>query len=276
MSRPSIKPAITEKLDADTSISSVQRVDWQAWLRRWEAQQSGLIPLREIRFAAMLDVLETLLPSDFVALDLCCGPGSLSQRLLQRFPQARAVAVDLDPFLLAIGQGALGTVDGRLCWVEVDLRTPEWMDGLGETQFDAVLSTTALHWLPTPDLMQLYHQLGQVVRPGGLVLNGDHMNFASHLPQFQQCADAIRARHKREAALVVGAEQWQEWWDAARQTAAVQNLVAERDLRFTWRAPDNWCNPIYDLHEAALREAGFREVGTIWQYFGNRILMAVR
>src|SRR5260221_2404109 len=39
-------------------------------------------------------VLDTLLPQHFVALDLACGPGSMSQRLLSRFPQARCVAVD--------------------------------------------------------------------------------------------------------------------------------------------------------------------------------------
>jgi hypothetical protein len=30
------------------------------------------------------------------------------------------------------------------------------------------------------------------------------------------------------------------------------------------------------MHEAALADAGFREVGVIWQHMGNRVLMAVR
>ena len=38
-------------------------------------------------------------------------------------------------------------MDGRLRWVEVDLNTPAWIEALGVTQVDAVLSTTALHWL---------------------------------------------------------------------------------------------------------------------------------
>jgi hypothetical protein len=65
------------------------------------------------------------------------------QHLLQRFPQARCIAVDLDPFLLTIGRQTLGDMDGRLCWVEVDLNTPAWIEALGVTQVDAVLSTTA-------------------------------------------------------------------------------------------------------------------------------------
>ena len=64
----------------------IPQLDWQDWLRRYDQQQSTYLPDREERFTVMLDVLETLLPEQFVALDLACGPGSISQRLLARFP----------------------------------------------------------------------------------------------------------------------------------------------------------------------------------------------
>jgi len=70
-----------------------QQIDWLDWLQRWNAQQEGYIPEREAHFTAMFDALAALLPASFVALDLACGPGSISQRLLTRFPGARAIAV---------------------------------------------------------------------------------------------------------------------------------------------------------------------------------------
>lgn len=94
----------------DTDVQS--DIDWSDWLKRWDAQQAGYVPQREARFAAMFDVLAELLPPSFVALDLACGPGSVSQRLLARFADARAIAVDMDPVMLAIGRGALGTFSG--------------------------------------------------------------------------------------------------------------------------------------------------------------------
>src|SRR5436305_8621532 len=127
--------------------TAIPPLNWQDWMHRYDQQQSTYLPDREQRFTVMLDVLATLLPEHFVALDLACGPGSLSQRLLARFPQARCVAVDLDPVLLAIGKGALGTYDGRLRWIEADLRQDEWVDQLGPATFNAAVSTTALHWL---------------------------------------------------------------------------------------------------------------------------------
>jgi trans-aconitate methyltransferase len=90
-----------------------------------------LLPDREARFQAMLDVVEVLLPEEFVALDLACGPGAISQRLLSRFPKARSIAVGLDPVLLTMGQAVLGNMGGRLRWVEADLMTPEWVGKLG-------------------------------------------------------------------------------------------------------------------------------------------------
>ncbi len=63
-------------------------IDWPGWLRRWDAQQAGYVPNREARFTAMLDILEQLLPASFVAVDLGCGPGSISQRRAGRPPAA--------------------------------------------------------------------------------------------------------------------------------------------------------------------------------------------
>lgn len=128
-------------MDADVETE----IDWQDWLRRWDAQQTGYVPERETRFSAMLDVLDQLLPTSFVAVDLGCGPGSISQRMLARFPAASAIAVDMDPVMLALGQGALGTVEGRLRWVDADLSSPDWIDAIGAPRVDAVLSSTALH-----------------------------------------------------------------------------------------------------------------------------------
>jgi trans-aconitate methyltransferase len=258
-----------------TVTASHVPVDWHSWLRRWDVQQTGYLPDREARFTAMFDVLEALLPDEFVALDLACGPGAISQRLLARFPKARCVAVDLDPVLLTMGQSVLGTMGGRLRWVEADLTTPEWVVQLGEAQVDAVLSTTALHWLPAAHLLRVYRQLGELVRPGGVVLNGDNMKFRLSMATFQRVADAVKARQEEDAFRRRGVEDWTEWWQALAAEPALTELLEERQRRFAWRTIDEH-RPLYDVHEAALHDAGFREVGVIWQYMCNRVLMAIR
>ncbi len=250
-------------------------IDWGAWLRRWDAQQAAYLPDREERFAAMLDVLSALLPEEFVALDLACGPGAISQRLLARFPRARCVAVDLDPVLLAMGRGVLGHADGRLRWVTADLADPGWTEALGETSFDAVLSTTALHWLSVEPLVRLYADLGRIVREGGVVLNGDNLDFAPHEHSLRLLSEAMTERQRAAAFDAGGAEDWDAWWAALAQEPDAVPLLEERSQRFA--GLDHGAGaPIFDVHAAALRNAGFREVGVVWQRFDNRVLLGVR
>jgi SAM-dependent methyltransferase len=250
-------------------------VDWAGWLRRWDTQQSGYLPDREARFSAMLDVLDILLPEAFVALDLACGPGAISQRLLARFPNARSIAVDLDPVLLTMGQAVLGDMGGRLRWVDADLMSPEWVAKLAAREVDAVLSTTALHWLAPESLTRIYRELGQLVRPGGVFLNGDNLQFGPHLPSFQKVAETMKERTRIDAFERRGLEDWDSWWKALQAEPSLKDLFAERERRFAWKA-SGWHPPIFDLHVAALRDGGFREVGVIWQHGENRVLMAVR
>lgn len=251
---------------------------WRAWLQRWDVQQTGYLPDREERFNAMFHVLQTLLPENFVALDLACGPGSISQRLLSRFSGARSVAVDIDPVLLTLGQQALGDMDGRLRWVEADLTQPDWADKLGESHFDAVLSTTALHWLPTEHLVSLFKKLVEIVRPGGVVLNGDNIPFGPHLPAFDKVAKRFDEEQQADAFTQRGVENWEAWWAALAKEPGIGELLAERERRFAWFKSFNrgGRNPISEFYLAALRNAGFVEVGVIWRNMNNQVVMAVR
>jgi trans-aconitate methyltransferase len=265
--------------------------DWAALLASWDRQQGGYLPHREQRFAAMLDVAEAHLGTEFLALDLACGPGAISQRLLCRFPAARAVAVDVDPVLLAIGQGALGSAHGRLRWVDADLRDPDWVASLGAESFDAVLSTTALHWFLPEELAILYRQLGALVRPGGVLLIGDNMPFNAQLPGFSKICQIVTARRHDQAFTQHGTENWDQWWVSLRQhSPELTTLLEERTQRFGYEptsqhyadqlvAKSNGLStrsPTMSFHAGALREAGFREVGIIWQDFDDRVFLAVR
>jgi SAM-dependent methyltransferase len=258
------------------SSDVASEIDWGDWLRRWDAQQEGYVPERETRFSAMLDVLDELLPESFVALDLGCGPGSISQRLLARFPAATAIAVDIDPVMLAIGRGALDTVGGRLRWVQADLESPDWPAALDQTRFDTVLSSTALHWLWPEPLARLYRELARMLRPGGLLLNADHMAFGETLPTFARVSDrALDAQWSDTAFAVRGIETAEQWWEALAGEAAFAPLLTERAACFAGKQRQQ-SPPGLEAHVAALRGAGFREVGTIWQLLADRILLAVR
>ena len=248
--------------------------DWPEWLRRWDEQQTGFLPEREARFTAMLDLVAALLPADFVAVDLASGPGSLAQRLLARFPAARCVAVDLDPMLVALGRGALGDAGGRLHWVEADVGADNLVRALGRPQVDAVLSTTALHWLPPDRLAATYRRLAGLLRPGGVLLNGDNIPYDGG-GALQRIAESVRERNATAAFGADPASGWFGWWQAAAAEPTLTALVAERERRFSDRPRDH-AEPPIGFHLQALRAAGFAEVDVAWQQHDDRVVVAVR
>ncbi len=257
---------------------TMNSINWQAWLDRWDRQQEGYLPDREERFDVMLGVCADLLPESFVAIDLACGPGAISDRLLRRFPRARAIAVDYDPVLLLLGESVLGDQDGRLRWISANLELPDWHQGLGVEQVDVVLSTTALHWLEEASLRRLYRDLADLIRPGGLFLNGDNMAFSEDLSAFRRLA-AIEDERQQAAAFGERCqEDWKQWWESIGDEPGMTSLLEERERRFTSHNCRNGVVPPpgFDAHVDGLRTAGFSEVGTIWQNRDNRILLAVR
>lgn len=273
--------------------ASTASPDFLGWYERWEGQQGAYIMDREERFAAMLDAVETSLGREFTMIDLACGPGAITRRVIDRFPEARVIAVDLDPLLVAIARAVHGDAGGRVQWVEASLLDATWpsqlgLAELGVPQVDAVLSTTAIHWLRAGDIVDLYRTLAGLIRPGGVFANGDQMRFEPTKATITRLADERRATH-RARAFADGAESWEAWWEGMRAEAAAADLLAERDRRFAWRSAEGERNvgsrsglgaevphTGYAMHRAALLDAGFAEVDTIWQKLDNRVLFAVR
>jgi SAM-dependent methyltransferase len=247
---------------------------WRQWLRRWDEQQASLLPNRERRFHVILDVLEASVGRSPRVLDLGSGPGSLSLRILQRFPRARCVAVDYDPVVLRIGQGALGSYGGRLTWVDAKMGAPGWKDALPPGRFDAAVSTTALHWLTPSSLRQVYRDLAGLLRPRGVFLNGDRLAWGSEQARLVRLAEQVRQVHRRETKRTAGSNAWDRWWkDAARAPALAASFEEHR--RRQAQHPKERSPPLA-AHVRALRRSGFRTVAVVWQILDDRVLFAGR
>jgi len=250
------------------------RAGWLRWYRSWEAQQESFNRNRERRFSAMLDVLAATLPPRFRALDLGAGPGSLSERLLRRFPRARCVAVDRDPVVQRIGRGALGTVHGRLTWVEAELGAPDWTSALPRGKFDAAVSTTALHWLDRPHLERLYIDLGRRLRRGGAFVNGDRLPWGRDAPSLSRLAGRVRAVRRRRVGSPSTWDAWTTWWTSAERDAELRPYFALR--RGPGGAHPRRGDLALSVHEAALERAGFRSVEVVWRDLEDSVLFARR
>jgi SAM-dependent methyltransferase len=248
------------------------------WIARWDRQQEVYLADREERFTALIDAVEagTGRPDPRI-LDLGCGPGSLSLRLLARIPAATVLAVDADPVTLALGRAAYAGVPG-LRFLDLDLRAAGWERGLGLEPghpVDAVVSTTALHWLNATELRALYRVLAGLLRPGGLFLNGDHLQLdETETPVLARLDRVLEEAEGRRRFPDGHAEDWRQWWQAVAADPALAAAAAERDRRAVHHhGPES---KYLAVHAEALRAAGFAEIGTLWQRGSNRLLAATR
>ncbi|GAA3940535.1 class I SAM-dependent methyltransferase [Streptomyces gulbargensis] len=249
----------------------MNNTDWAAWQQSWDRQQEWYMPDREERFRVMLDMVEAFVGPKPRVLDLACGTGSITDRLLKRFPEATSTGVDLDPALLTIAEGYFAG-DERVTFVTADLKDPAWTELLPHDTYDAVLTATALHWLHTEPLTALYGRLGALVREGGVFMNADHM-----IDETTPRINAAERAHRHAAmdrAKEAGALDWADWWALAAKDPVLAEPTARRYEIYGEHADGDM--PSARRHAEILRASGFGEARAVWASPSDTMVLAVK
>ena len=229
------------------------------------------MPERECRLRVLVDLVEVMGGADPTVVDLGCGPGTVTRRLLDRLPGARSIAVDVDPVLLTIASATFAD-DDRVRIVRADLNDPAWVDGLPEPQVDAVVTATALHWLSEDVVRRLYRDLAGLVRRGGVLAHSEQMPLAGRA----RLGAAVAELGRRRRGGGDSRARWDAWWDQVSCDPALRSAMAQRSAVFETSYPSEEFSPPADWHIAALRDAGFAEAGVVWRSGGGAVVAAVR
>jgi len=151
---------------------------------------AGRLELLDAVFAETTDaILDRAAPADpRHVLDLGCGPGATTRRLVDRFPTARVAAVDLSPEFVDIARTHLG---GR---ASVDVADAT-ADDLDPGPFDLIATRFLVTHLGDPTAA-LAHWIGRLA-PGGVLLVEETASIASD--------DPVLAAYLELAGAVLGA-----------------------------------------------------------------------
>jgi SAM-dependent methyltransferase len=165
-------------------------------------------------------------------LDLGSGDGRLLGLILLACPNACGVALDFSPPMLERLRQRFGQ-DDRVEVVEHDLERP--LPPLGT--FDVVASSFAIHHLPHPRKEALYREVWEVLEPGGVFLNLEHV-----------ASPSARVHERFLAALGITAEEEDR-----------SNKLLDMETQLRW-----------------LQEIGFVDVDCYWRWRELALLVGRR
>ena len=98
---------------------------------------------------------------------------------MAEYPQASGVFVDFSEHMIEAAKQK--TDNHRAAFIVQDLATKDWTQSVsGHALFDLVLSGLAIHHLPDERKRELYHEIFDLLKPGGLFLNLEHVASRSH------------------------------------------------------------------------------------------------
>jgi SAM-dependent methyltransferase len=252
--------------------SSLSELNWaDAWQRSWDRLEEGLIPNREWFLSGLIDVVEATVGAQPVVIDLACGTGTVTLRLRDRLPKASVIAIDVDPVLLKIASATFAN-DAGVRIAAGDLREPTWRDVLPVQSVDAVVTATALHWLPEKVVRRLYHELADIIRVEGVFAHSEYMP----LVHGHEVGGALRELLQRRSARVPSTRSWDEWWAAAGADPELEEAFKLRSQVFGHTYPPEEFSPPALWHQTALIEAGFREASVVYRAVGGAVVAALR
>jgi ubiquinone/menaquinone biosynthesis C-methylase UbiE len=236
---------------------------WQVWKDPAvvgcfaERRRGGLLGAQE-QFETMLRLVtvarERQSAERLTVLDLGCGDGVLLETILAAFPGSRGVGLDGSPEMLRRAAERLARFDD-VALVEADFNVPSWRERLPEPTFDAVVSGFAIHHSEDERKRELYAEVYDLMSPGGVFVNIEHVASASPLGErlFDE-AMVERLTHYRQAlGEAVTYEAVMEEQQGRPDKAA--NRLAPAETQLHW-----------------LREIGFADVDCYWKHFELAVL----
>jgi tRNA (cmo5U34)-methyltransferase len=208
------------------------------------------IPGANLQFAVIGKIAQLWCPQPNSILDLGCGDGVLGRLLLSLFPAVRTLFLDFSDPMLAAARQKLGSQPNATV-ATADFSTSAWVEcARGHAPLDIVVSGFAIHHQPDAGKRRIYAEVFDLLAPGGLFLNLEHV--ASATPAGEALfddffIDHLQEFHRNTGSALSRADVAQRYYNRPDKT---ENILAPVDLQCRW-----------------LQDIGFRDVDCFFKIF---------
>ena len=201
-------------------------------------------------YRRMVEALVAAIPFESAAplraIDLGCGTGTVTQAVVDAFPNAHVTCLDLAENMIAMAQSKMADFP-QVSYVLSDFKIFEF-DG----RYDVIVSSLALHHLATDDeKRRLYRRIYESLNTGGVFYNGD----------------VVLASNEFLQKVYMG--KWVEF---------MRRKVSEEEIEDKWirkyQAEDRPAGLMDQM--AWMADIGFADVDVIWKYYNFAVYGGVR
>lgn len=216
-----------------------------------EAEQyDGIIKRLIPYYHQMVEAVVLTLPfsnsSDIDVLDLGCGTGTVSRAVKDAYPNASLTCLDIAENMLQMARMKLADA-AETVYIKSD-----FYDFIFSKQYDAIVSSLALHHLATKDdKLDFYKKIYAGLKPGGVFVNADVVLASTDIHQQRYM------------------EQWKNYMLKQVQIDEVENKWIPN--YYAEDRPSSMAD-----HIEMLKEAGFGTVDIIWKYYNFAVYMAIK
>lgn len=208
------------------------------------------------RYDEMLEVITRCLPSTSRRiLELGCGTGELSLKILQRCPNAQVIALDYSPRMLQFAQSKIAAAGYQNRWSGIEADFGDWANNPEKFaiggEFDACVSSLAIHHLQDEMKFKLFQQIALSLNPNGCFWNADPT-----LPETPVLVEVYKAAR----------EEW-----AAAQGITLAEVRAKVGTSVTQGYSSQDQLATLNTHLQMLTQAGFATVAVPWKYYGMAV-----
>lgn len=205
------------------------------------------------RYDEMLGAIARSLPSTTNRiLELGCGTGELSLKVLNRCPSAQVIAVDYSPRMIQFAKRKIEVAGYADRWTGIEADFGDWANnptsvGIG-TGFDDCVSSLAIHHLSDEMKLKLFQRICSSLACNSWFWNADPI-----LPESPALAEIYQAAR-------------QEW--AAQQGTTLAEIRARLATTTTHGYSSQDQLATLSAHLQMLTASGFDIVAVPWKYYG--------
>lgn len=218
----------------------------------YDKQQKIYIP----RYDEILSILVSTIPFNknkkINVLDLGCGTGNLSLKILKSFPNAKVTCLDLSNEMLNVVKGKLKRYKNRVEFIYHDFGE-ENIKGF----YDAILSSFAIHHLTNDKKRKLFKGIYNALKFSGCFFNADLVLTESKI--LGKMYEKILNKHLDKAL----------WSGRITKEEIKRRLIAKKKHKHKGKEIDIPAKSEDQIKW--LKDANFSDVDCVWKYLGIAI-----